>query len=259
MRPIHSALEIVALIGQRQPIGVSAIARETGLPKTTAHRVLQTLHAAGWIEPDTNDGASWSLSIRAALAVGSAQRATWQLHGAAFPIMEELRNTTGESVYLAVRDADTLALIERLDGRNPLAHAWPLWQRGPLHATSLGKSMLAHLDPAELEACLNATLPRMTRQTKTDRSAIEAELAVTRARLCHQLSRELAQRERRRRRDPQFARRANSRDLDFRAGRSGRRSAMHRMGSAAGGGGPTHQPGADARLEGGVRRWPTVT
>lgn len=182
MRPIHSALEIVALIGQRQPIGVSAIARDTGLPKTTAHRVLQTLHAAGWIKPDANEGASWSLSIRAALAVGSAQRATRQLHGAAFPIMEELRNTTGESVYLAVRDADTLALIERLDGRNPLAHAWPLWQRGPLHATSLGKSMLAHLDPAELETCLNATLPRMTRQTKTDRAAIEAELAVTRAR-----------------------------------------------------------------------------
>lgn len=182
MRPVHSALDVVALIGQQQPIGVSAIARALGMPKTTAHRSLQALHAAGWIEPDADERASWSLSIRAALAVGSAQRSTRRLHGAAFPIMEELRNTTGESVYLAVRDANTLALIERLDGRNPLAHAWPLWQRGPLHATSLGKSMLAHLDPVELETCLNATLPRMTRQTKTDRTAIDAELAVIRER-----------------------------------------------------------------------------
>ena len=182
MRPVHSALDAIEVIGLHQPVGVSAIARTLGLPKTTAHRVLQSLQAAGWIEPDVDDRSSWSLTIRAGLAVGPAQRATRRLHGAAFPIMEELRAETGESIYLALRDGDTLALIERLDGRNPIAHAWPLWQRGPLHATSLGKSMLAHMSSEELDQYLNAPLRRHTKRTISDPDALRRELAMVRDR-----------------------------------------------------------------------------
>ncbi len=182
MRPIQSALDVIALIGQQQPIGVTAIARALDLPKTTVHRVLQSLHASGWIEPDAEERTTWLLTVKAGLAVGPAQRATRRLHGAAFPIMEELRSETGESIYLAIRDADTLGLIERLDGRNPLAHAWPLWQRGPLHATSLGKSMLAHLSEEDLQQYLQARLRRHTPQTLIDPDKLRAELNVIRER-----------------------------------------------------------------------------
>jgi IclR family acetate operon transcriptional repressor len=182
MRPIQTALDVVAVIGQQQPVGLSAIVRALDLPKTTVHRALRSLQAAGWIEADHDDRATWSLTLKAGLAVGHAQRATRRLRGAAFPIMEELRSRTGESLYLAVRDGDTLALVERLDGRTPIAHAWPLWQRGPLHATSLGKSILAHFTEAELDHYLEAPLQRPTRQTLADPEALRAELAVVRER-----------------------------------------------------------------------------
>ncbi|MDD1449671.1 IclR family transcriptional regulator [Sphingomonas sp. H160509] len=178
MRPVQTALNVLEVIAHDQPVGLSAIARELELPKTTVHRVLQTLQAAGWIAMDAEARGDWTITIKAGLAVGSAQHATAKLRGAAFPIMEELRTRTGESVYLAIREGDTLALIERLDGPNPIAHAWPLWQRGPLHATSLGKSMLALLPVEDVTHYLDKPLTRNTRRTLVQPAALFAELAL---------------------------------------------------------------------------------
>lgn len=182
MRPIQSALHAIAIIGQQQPVGVSAIARALDLPKTTVHRVLKSLQAAGWIDAEPDERALWSLTIKAGLAVGPVEYATRHLRGAAFPIMEELRSRTGESIYLAIRDDNTLALIERLDGTKPISHAWPLLQRGPLHASSLGKSILAQLSVEEQDAYLGSTLQKHTSQTLIDPEMLRSDLALIRSR-----------------------------------------------------------------------------
>jgi IclR family acetate operon transcriptional repressor len=182
LRPVQCALEVLDAIGSEQPVGVSAIARKLSLPKTTAHRVLQSLHAAGWIEQDRDDSAQWCLTIKAGLAVGQVHHATMRLRSTAFPIMEELRARTKESIYIAVRSDFSMALVERLDGLQPVVHAWPLWQRGPLHASSLGKSMLAELGPDDLDAYLLQDHKRHTNFTQIDPAIIRAEVNRTRER-----------------------------------------------------------------------------
>lgn len=182
MRALNIALDVLETLGRLQPAGVSEIARALDLPKSTVQRSLKALSEAGWIETVSSERGAWSLSLKAGIAVGRADFATRKLRMAAIPVMEELRRRTHESVYLAIRHDSQIALVERLDGINPVVHAWPLWQAGPMHATSLGKSILAALPEAELEAYLAQPLRRFTDRTVTDPAQLRAELEEIRQR-----------------------------------------------------------------------------
>lgn len=179
MRPIQTALSVIEAIGRLQPAGVSEIARDLDLPKSTVQRTLRALSQAGWIETVSSERGAWSLSLEAGLAVGRADFATRRLRMTAIPVMEELRRRTSESVYLAIRHKQQIALVERLDGINPVVHAWPLWQAGPMHSTSLGKAILSVMPDDELEAYLTTPLRATTAKTITDPEKLRAELIET--------------------------------------------------------------------------------
>lgn len=176
MRSLHIALRVIELVGDLQPVGVSELARRLDFPKSTVQRSLKSLAEEGWIEAISSDKTEWSLTLRAGLAVGRADYAVSHLRLAAFPIMEELRQSTRESVYLAVRSNYRMALIERMDGLNPVVHAWPLWQPGPLHATSLGKSILAAMPEEESEVYLAKRLFKTGPHTETRPEKLRQEL-----------------------------------------------------------------------------------
>src|SRR5215217_4341320 len=176
MRPIQTALSVIEAIGRLQPAGVSEIARDLDLPKSTIQRALKALSQAGWIETISGERGAWSLSLEAGVAVGRADFATRRLRMTAIPVMEELRRRTNESVYLAVRHKRQIALIERLDGINPVVHAWPLWQAGPMHSTSLGKAILSTMIEEELDDYLSQPLHAATARTVTDPDKLRLEL-----------------------------------------------------------------------------------
>lgn len=182
MRPVETALKLLETLGRLQPAGVSELARELNLPKSTVQRALKALADAGWIETVSEEKGAWSLALRAGLSVGPADFAVRHLRAAAIPVMEELRRRTLESVYLAVRYEDQMALVERLDGINPVVHAWPLWRPGPLHPSSLGRAILATLPPEEIEAYLSRPLVKVTALTVIEPDKLRAELDRTRER-----------------------------------------------------------------------------
>lgn len=176
MRPIQTALSVIEAIGRLQPAGVSEIARDLDLPKSTIQRTLKALNQAGWIETVSGERGAWSLSLEAGIAVGRADFATRRLRMTAIPVMEELRRRTNESVYLAIRHRRQIALIERLDGINPVVHAWPLWQAGPMHSTSLGKAVLSTMTEQDLADYLGHPLRAVTARTVTDADELRLEL-----------------------------------------------------------------------------------
>ncbi|MDG2522560.1 IclR family transcriptional regulator [Caulobacter segnis] len=182
MRPVETALNILEALGRLQPAGVSELARELDLPKSTVQRALRALAETGWIETVSDEKGAWSLSLRAGLAVGPSDFATRHLRAAAIPVMEELRRRTSESVYLAVRDGFRMALVERLDGINPVTHAWPLWRPGPMHPSSLGRAILAVMPDEELDEYLSRPLAKVSAQTITDPDLLRAELRRSRER-----------------------------------------------------------------------------
>jgi IclR family acetate operon transcriptional repressor len=173
MQNVINALRVLEEVAARQPAGVGELARGLGLPKSTVQRSLRTLHDAGWIRPAGGEVTRWQVTTKA-LQVG--RRAELGLRDAALPVMEELRQRTGETIHLMVPEGDAVVLIERLETDKPLRIVLPLGIRLPLHASANGKAVLAHLSSAP------ADLPGYTGTTITDPQALRAEMAAVLAR-----------------------------------------------------------------------------
>ncbi|WP_188197193.1 IclR family transcriptional regulator [Nonomuraea sp. SYSU D8015] len=173
MQNVINALRVLEEVAARQPAGVGELARGLGLPKSTVQRSLRTLHEAGWIRPAGGTVTRWQVTSKA-LQVG--RRAELGLRDVALPVMEELRQRTGETIHLMIPEGDAVVLIERLETDKPLRIVLPLGIRLPLHASANGKAVLAYLD------CPIAELPTYTDTTITDPELLSAELAEVRAR-----------------------------------------------------------------------------
>jgi IclR family acetate operon transcriptional repressor len=182
MRAVQVALQVIEVIGRKQPIGVSEVARRLALPKSTVQRSLRALETSQWIESTPDERGGWTLTLKAGLSVGGADYAVRRLRVAAIPVMEELRRRTHESIYLAVRHDMSIALVERLDGINPVSHAWPLWRGGPMHATSLGKAILGAFSDDQLNAYLAGPLAKVSARTVTDPATLKREMKAIRKR-----------------------------------------------------------------------------
>ncbi|MEV0819632.1 IclR family transcriptional regulator [Nonomuraea rubra] len=167
MQNVINALRVLEEVADRQPIGVGELARGLGLPKSTVQRSLRTLHEAGWIRPAGGEVTRWQVTSK---ALQVARRTELGLRDAAVPVMEELRQATGETIHLMVPEGDAVVLIERLETDKPLRIVLPLGIRLPLHASANGKAVLAHLDRPFGE------LPGYTATTITDPRALRAEL-----------------------------------------------------------------------------------
>ncbi|GAB2909598.1 IclR family transcriptional regulator [Nonomuraea fastidiosa] len=173
MRSVVNALRALEAVAARQPIGVGELARELGLPKSTVQRSLKTLHEAGWIRPAGGEVTRWQVTSK---VLRLARTTELSLRDAAMPVMEELRQRTGETIHLMVPEGDAVVLIERLETDKPVRIVLPLGIRLPLHASANGKAVLAHLDRPLGE------LPAYTENTITDPAALRAELDRVRAR-----------------------------------------------------------------------------
>ena len=177
---VVSAIRVLEAVGERQPIGLSELARAVGLPKSTVQRILLTLAEVGWCRAD--EAARWRLTYRA-FAVGNQARDAGELRGRALPVLHELQLTTGETIHLAAPDGHELVLVERLDTAHSLRAFLPLGHRIPLNASATGQAFLAACTDDVVDTYLaGGALPARTAATVTDPDALRARLAGIRAR-----------------------------------------------------------------------------
>lgn len=181
MRSVKTAFQVLDAVADHQPVGLSELARRLRLPKATVQRSLAVLAEIGWIKPDGQDITRWVLSDRArilAQRVGDYAR----LRNAALPSLARLHTDTLETVHLAVPEDDEVVLIERIDSTHPVRAVRPIGSRLPLHASSNGKAILAHLPEEEIRAYLAHDLTAHARNTKTDPESLLVELKLIRER-----------------------------------------------------------------------------
>ena len=181
MRSVRTTFQILDAVAENQPIGLSELARRLGLPKSTVQRSLATLADLGWIRPDGRELTRWTLGERAR-TLSEKIDDVGRLRDAALPVLGQLNSETLETIHLAVLESRTVRLIERLDSKHPLRLVKPIGSRSPLHASSNGKSLLAHLPEAEIEAYLAVGLAPVTACTITDPEVLRAELKSIRER-----------------------------------------------------------------------------
>lgn len=181
VRSVRTTFRILEAVADNQPIGLSELARRLELPKSTVQRSLATLADLGWIRSDGREVTRWALGDRAR-TLSEKIDDVGRLREAALPVLGELNSDTLETIHLAIFDSDTVRLVERLDSKHPLRYVQPIGSRSPLHASSNGKSILAMLPDAEIEAYIEKGLTALTPNTVTDPERLRAELKTIRER-----------------------------------------------------------------------------
>ncbi len=148
IQSVHNACALVEVLADRQPLGVSELARLTGIEKSAAHRLAITLNRAGWLDA-TGDG-RWQ--IAPALGRLARRAATGALTATMRPRMETLRDQTGETVMLVAIEHARLMVHEVVESRHALRITAPVGSELPLLRSSAARAIAAHLPPEELAA-----------------------------------------------------------------------------------------------------------
>ncbi|WP_433686374.1 IclR family transcriptional regulator [Micromonospora carbonacea] len=171
------ALDVINIIAARAPetLGVSTIARELGLPKAVAYRILKELAADEFLDFD-EDTKRYRLGA-GALAVGLAALRALDVPEIARRYLVRLVRRTGETATLSVRQGSIRVYIDQVLSPHEVRMSVSLGTSHPLHSGSSSKAILAALPAVELDEYLAQPLERVTPSTITDPAVLRAELA----------------------------------------------------------------------------------
>lgn len=180
VQSVDRAISVLEILAQRGEAGVSEVAAELDVHKSTAFRLLGALEARGLVEQAGERG-KYCLGfgiVRLAGAVTGRIDITQQGR----PVCERLAEEIGETVNIAILEKQFAINLCQVRGPGAItAHNW-VGQLTPLHATSSGKILLAHL-PAKQRAELlaDAGLEKLTPHTLTSKTKLEKNLAEARS------------------------------------------------------------------------------
>ncbi|MEU3147111.1 MULTISPECIES: IclR family transcriptional regulator [unclassified Streptomyces] len=161
-----------AFDGRHRQLTLTDLATRAGLPVATAHRLVGELVAWGALSR-TDSGEYvvgrrlWDIGLLAPVHTGLRQIAS--------PYLHDLYGTTLATVHLAVRDGRQVLYVDRLSGHASVPVVSSIGARLPLHATGVGKVLLAHA-PDDVRAEVLACLPRITPYTVSRPAQLRRQL-----------------------------------------------------------------------------------
>jgi DNA-binding IclR family transcriptional regulator len=162
-------------------LGTGAVADATGLARPTAHRILSSLTADGFIDRDP-EGSRWYLGPELYL-MGAIAAERYDITDLARDSLRELAAATGESAFLSARRGNESVCLLREEGSFPI-RSFVLYEgiRFPLGVASAGLAMLAFLPEEQVERYLATAglVPRWGEAHSAD--AVRRRIAETRAR-----------------------------------------------------------------------------
>ena len=149
VQSVDRAITILEILAREGEAGVTDVAAELGVHKSTAFRLIATMQARGLVEQaDDQRKYRIGLSLVRIAGTSAARSDVVQL---ARPMCKRLAAETGETINLAVLVDSTALYVDQIAGEATLQpHNW-VGQRIPLHATSNGKVLLAHLSRDEVD------------------------------------------------------------------------------------------------------------
>ncbi|NGO44346.1 IclR family transcriptional regulator [Streptomyces ureilyticus] len=181
MKSVTRSLRILEAVAQHQPVTVGELTKLFGLPKSTVQRTLVTLAEAGWLRANRKDTTRWEIGARV-LAVRPAALQGSSLFAAAREPMMRLRDAVNETIHLSVPDAlQCVVVVDRVDCDHPVRTFHAIGDTSPLHATAVGRAILAHLPKQDVEELITQGLERFSDSTPTDPDELRAELDQIRA------------------------------------------------------------------------------
>ncbi|MEN3304962.1 MAG: hypothetical protein V7603_1164 [Micromonosporaceae bacterium] len=181
VQSVDRAISVLEILARRGEARVTEVAAEISVHKSTAFRLLGALEERGLVEQDTDRG-KYRLGfgiLRLAGAVSARMDVT--RHGR--PVCERLARELGETVNIAVLRAHYAVNVDQVVGAAAISAQNWVGQLTPLHATSSGKVLLAHLaEDRRADLLAAAGLTRFTPATVTTLAELRTHLALARER-----------------------------------------------------------------------------
>ena len=156
------------------PLGVTDIADQVELPKSTVARLLASLQREGAVEQEPG-GTRYRVGSRI-VTLAATVLPTRSMVVLARPELEALALAIGEAAGLAVPEGPRVHYVDQVDTPNPVSVRDWTGTRVPMHAVPSGLVLLAHLPAASLERFLGRPLETFTPATVTDPAALRARL-----------------------------------------------------------------------------------
>ena len=175
---VDRALDVLELLAAApNRLTLSEIIARLNLPKGSAHRLLATLKARGYVEQRGGRG-GYGLGGRL-VALAARSQGQWDVARAAHDPMRRLAALTGEGCQLSVRGGDRALCVARVAAPShpEVTLMGGVGSSFPLHAVAVGKALLAFAPPAEQTTYLATPLESFTPDTITDPDRLREELA----------------------------------------------------------------------------------
>lgn len=159
---VRRAVDVLEAVARHQPVGVAALARHLGDDKSALQRVLVTLDDCGWIQRAPGTPTRWELAARPYVVFGAARNGAGLL-GRARPVLESLRDATGETAFLAVPEGDHLVAVDVVESRDLVRTVLDVGFVLPLRDSASGVALLAGRSADETTEMLGGAVDAATR------------------------------------------------------------------------------------------------
>jgi DNA-binding IclR family transcriptional regulator len=182
VKTLGKALAILnAFAAAERPLTIAEVATRAGVTRPTAHRLIQTLIAEGYLAQDANDHRvvpGYSVLQLAATLLDSNR-----LRIESLPHLQSLAQASGERVSLGILHRHQMLYLAGVEKPSLPTIYSRFGKTAPAYCSAIGKAILAHLPEMELRGYFQQVpLIRNTATTITDEAALRAELAETRRR-----------------------------------------------------------------------------
>jgi IclR family acetate operon transcriptional repressor len=154
-------------------LSIRELARRAGVPRSTTHRLAEELLAWGALERGAG-GVRLGVKL---FELGSRSPTQATLREATSPSLHALSEVCRLTANLAVREGDRIVYLEKISSPTLKVPHSRFGGRGYLHATALGKAILAHSSSDVVDEILSRELPRIAPRTIVDPAELRAEFA----------------------------------------------------------------------------------
>ena len=177
VKAVVKTLMLLQCLSEKKDLGLTELAKLSGMHKSTVHRFLATLNELGYVRQNPSSE-RYSLTLKL-FELGSAVLSRMELWEEAHPIIEQLAEKTRETIHLSVMDDFKLVYLGKIESTQTLRVSMmsKIGQSAPTYCTGVGKVLLAYLKPEVTEAILDAVnFQQFTENTITDRTQLQKEL-----------------------------------------------------------------------------------
>ena len=178
---LERGLVVLQSLAREGYLSLTDLSLKVGVPTSTVHRILTTLEKHGFanINEDTNE---WAVGIES-FRVGNAYLERTNLVEISRKSMDDLMEATGETANLAIADGGDVVFISQVESHNPIRAFFRPGTRGNMHASGIGKALLAGMLRRDVEKILQTKgCPEFTLKTLTSPAKLFEDLATTRSR-----------------------------------------------------------------------------